>query len=245
MRLGPGAIGPGQSLACDRVIARAAPAPPFAGLAWYHDGRSVAAQGIGASVSSWLDLTGNGRDVSEASAPARPVVAAGNGLYFGGANKLSTAADAALLGPGPWSMAAILAYDASALSRTMMSVSNAAVTQGASFGVGASKHQLIDEAVGTFQSASNFTAATKTLVVFELDGDASSSSANFNLYVDGVLTITAPRTYFNALASRIWYGQRGNGSSVGKGTLYCGMGISRLFTTPERASLLALKSLFG
>jgi hypothetical protein len=221
-------------------------APPFAGLDWYHDGRSVAALGIGASVPSLLDLTPNGRNVSEASGASQPVVIAGGGVYFGGAARLSTPTNAPLLGPGPWSMAVILAADTSALSRTVMSVSNTGVTQGAAFGVGNSKWQFIDEGVGTFQSVANFTAATKTLLVFERDGGGVDAvdAANFNVYVDGTLAVTASRVYFNTLLSRIWYGQRGNGTSIWKGTIYCAMGLSRLFTAPERAALLAHKSLF-
>ncbi len=88
-----------------------------------------------------------------------------------------------------------------------------------------------------------FVAATKTLIIFERTGGGADGvdPFTFNIWADEALVDTADRVYFNALLSRIWYGQRGNGSAGWKGTIYCAMGLSRLFTAGERTTLLTLK----
>ncbi len=57
-------------------------APPFVGLDWYHDARNASTLGVGASVPSLTDMTGNGRDVTEASGASQPLVVAGGGIHF-------------------------------------------------------------------------------------------------------------------------------------------------------------------
>jgi hypothetical protein len=237
-------IGPGRGLACSGASGASAPAPPFAGLKWYHDARTVAALGIGASVPALVDLTGHGYDLSEASGATQPTFAVGNSISFSGSQQLSIPANADLLPNGPWTMFAILTSDATASQRAVMSVSDVGVTQGAAFGVRNSKWSFVDEGVGTFDSVGAFPAATKTLLLFERDGGGTDALdiANFNLYADGVLVATAPRSHFKASASRIWIGRRANGTAFWKGKFNCGGAVDRLLSAGERTTLLNLKN---
>lgn len=219
------------------------PVPPFAGLAWYHDARALTGA-IGSSVPTWSDLTSNGITVTQAVGATQPTIVAGprtHGLNFNGSQSLASASGA-FLGPGPWTMFAVLSSDATSSLRLAVEISDIGVTQGVGIGVRTGFWAYLLEGVGTVESTTVLTSTPSLLLIERVA--AGAPTANVDLYADGALVATSPRVYATATASTLNYGQRANLSSFWKGTLYASGGVSRLLTTDEKAALLTLKNRF-